>query len=75
MWFLLPFELLPLASATPSWLLIEELLLHGVVITGFVSGLFSSLSAGKAQTFFLYVSADNSIWVLEKCLFCIDLCI
>lgn len=74
MWFLLPFELLPLASATPSWLLIEELLLHGVVITGFASGLFS-LSAGKAQTFFLHVSADNSICILEKCLFCIDSCI
>lgn len=64
---LLPFELLPLPSATPSWLLIEELLievadrLHTVLQSLDFSFWVVLLPVNREGTFFLHMSSDNSI--------------
>lgn len=68
-------ELLPLPTATPSWLLIEELLLHTVLLAVELCPWVLLPISREAQTFFLHVSCNSSICFLEKCLVCIDRCI
>lgn len=68
-------ELLPLLTATPSWLLTEELLLHAVLL-GLELCLWVLLPISReAQTFFLHMSCNSSIYFFEKCLACIYWCV
>lgn len=68
-------ELLLLLTATPSWLLIEELLLHTVLLGLELRLWVLLLVSREAQTFFLHVSCNSSIYFFEKRLVCIDWCI
>lgn len=73
MFIVVPSSVGAAASSLSYSLLVATRGAHSLVIPGFTS--LGCSPARKAQTFFLHVSSDNSIWDLEKCLFCIDWCI